>query len=66
MRKASQSSERTWASAAWIALAFVAVATAASALINPLLGRTVHWDIVAVLMPMLFVVFTVVFKKRWA
>jgi hypothetical protein len=48
----------------WAAV-IVAVATAASTLINPLLDRTVHWDIVAVLMPTLFVLFSFLFKKRW-
>lgn len=56
---------RTWASALLTAAAIVAVATAASALINPLLGRTVHWNIVAVLMPSLFVFFTLAIKNRW-
>jgi hypothetical protein len=48
-----------------MAMVIVLVATAASALINPLLGRVVHWTIVAVLMPTLFVAFAVLFKKRW-
>ena len=56
---------RTWASAAVLALVIVAVATAASALINPLLGRVVHWNIVAVLMPALFALFTLLLRKRW-
>ena len=46
------------------ALALVAFATLASVLINPLLGRVVHWNIMAVLMPALFVGFTVLLKKR--
>ena len=64
MRKAIELSERTWGSAAWLALAIVTIATVASAVINPLLGRSVHWDIRAMLMPAIFVAFTVLFKKR--
>ena len=56
--------DRTWARAAVLALALVAVAMLASVVINPLLGRVVHWNIVAVLMPTLFVGFTVLLKKR--
>jgi hypothetical protein len=57
--------DRTWGSSAVAALIIMAVATASSALINPLIGRTVHWDIVAMLMPTLFLLFTVLFRKRW-
>ena len=56
---------RTWTSAVLAAAAIVAIATVASALINPVLGRTVHWNIVAVLMPSLFVLFTLAIKNRW-
>ncbi len=47
-----------------LAFALVAVATLASVVINPLLDRVVHWNIMAVLMPALFVGFTVLLKKR--
>ncbi len=57
--------DRTWVNSAVLALVIVIIATIASALINPLLNRVVHWNIVAVLMPSLFVLFTVLFKKRW-
>ena len=56
--------DRTWARAALIALALVVVATIASAVINPLLERVVHWNIMAVLMPALFVGFTLLLRKR--
>ena len=56
--------DRTWARAAVLALALVAVAMLVSVVINPLLGRVVHWNIMAVLMPALFVGFTVLLKKR--
>lgn len=57
-------SDRTWTAAILSAAVLVVIATAASALINPLLGRSVHWDIVAILMPSLFVLFALLFKKR--
>jgi 4-hydroxybenzoate polyprenyltransferase len=57
--------DRKWVEAILSAAVLVVIATAASALINPLLGRTVHWNIVAVLMPSLFIVFALLFKKRW-
>jgi hypothetical protein len=60
-----QAKDRGWVESLVWAAVIVAVATAASTLINPLLDRTVHWDIVAVLMPTLFVLFSFLFKKRW-
>ena len=63
--QASRRDDRDWRSSALLALALVAVATVASAVINPLIDRTVHWDIMVVLMPTLFALFTVLFKKRW-
>jgi hypothetical protein len=65
MPNKSRVSERRWGEAVLWAAVIVALATAASALINPLIGRTVHWNIVAVLMPTLFVLFAVLLKKRW-
>ena len=62
--QAARAPDRTWARAALVALALVGVATAASVVINPLLGRVVHWNIMAVLMPTLLVLFTVLLKKR--
>ena len=56
--------DRTWARAAALALALVAVATLVSVVVNPLLDRTVHWNIMAVMMPALFVGFTILLKKR--
>ena len=56
---------RTWNSAILAAAIVVAVATLASALINPVLGRVVHWNIIAVLMPSMFVLFAVAIKNRW-
>ena len=63
--QAKSVADRTWTSSVVLSAAIVAVATLASALINPLLDRVVHWNIVAVLMPSLFVIFVLLFKKRW-
>ena len=62
--RAARAPDRTWARAAIVALALVSIATVASAVINPMLGRVVHWNIMAVLMPTLLVLFTVLLKKR--
>ena len=59
-----KAADRTWTEALRWALVVV-VATIASAFLNPLIGRTVHWNIMAVLMPTLFVAFVFLFKKRW-
>ncbi|MEE8518775.1 MAG: hypothetical protein V3S98_06595 [Dehalococcoidia bacterium] len=63
--QADSVADRTWTSSVVLSAAIVAIATLASALINPLLDRVVHWNIVAVLMPSLFVIFVLLFKKRW-
>ncbi len=60
-----QVADRTWTEALKWAVLIVVVATIASAVVNPLIGRTVHWNIMAVLMPALFIAFTFLFKKRW-
>ena len=57
--------KRTWRSAVLTSAALVVLAIAASALVNPLLGRVVHWNIVAVLMPAMFILFTLALRKRW-
>ncbi len=60
-----QVADRTWTEALKWAVLIVVAATIASAVVNPLIGRTVHWNIMAVLMPALFIAFTFLFKKRW-
>jgi 4-hydroxybenzoate polyprenyltransferase len=64
-RREQPAGDRGWKETILSALALVVLATVASALINPLLDRTVHWNIVAVLMPSLFVLFALLFRKRW-
>ncbi len=61
----ARKSDRKWIESILSAAVLVVIATGASALINPLLGRTTHWNIVAVLMPSLFILFALLFKKRW-
>ena len=63
-KAAEREPDRTWGRVVALAFALVVVATLASVVINPLLGRVVHWNIMAVLMPALFVAFTVLLKKR--
>ncbi len=65
MRNPGIARKRTWRTAVLTSAALVALATAASALINPLLGRVVHWNIVAVLMPAMFICVTLALRKRW-
>ncbi len=60
-----QVADRTWTEALKWAVLIVVVATIASAVVNPLIGRTVHWNIMAVLMPALFIAFAFLFKTRW-
>ena len=47
------------------AAAFISIATVVSALLNPVLGRTVHWTFMAVLMPSLSALFTAAVENRW-
>ena len=63
-RAAAHEPDRTWRRAVALAFALVAIATLASVVVNPLLGRVVHWNIMAALMPALFVGFAVLLKKR--
>ena len=57
--------KRGWlVSLAW-AGALVGGVIVLSAVVNPLFGRYVHWDWMAVLAPTLFVVLTLAFRWRW-
>ena len=57
---------RSWAVSLFIATAIVGVAIILSATINPLFGRSVHWDWMAVLAPAGFVALTIAFRRGWA
>jgi len=52
------------ASAVW-ALIAVGITVVLSAVINPLLGRVVHWDWMAVAAPALFLAVAVALRRRW-
>ena len=56
---------RRWRiSIVWAAV-FVGAGVAISATVNPLLGRTIHWDWMAGLAPTLFIVLAVAIRRRW-
>ncbi len=56
---------RSWVvSLAWAA-AIVGVAVAVSAVINPALGRSVHWDWMAGLASTLFAALSIALRRRW-
>ena len=56
---------RGWAFSLFWAAAIVGVSIIASATINPLFDRSVHWDWMAVLAPAGFIALTLAFRKRW-
>ena len=56
---------RTWAFSLFWAALVVGVAIVGSATINPLFGRFVHWDWMAGVAPVGFVVLAVAFRRRW-
>jgi hypothetical protein len=46
-------------------VAIVGLAIVASATINPLFGRYVHWDWMAGVAPTGFILVTLAFRRRW-
>ncbi len=62
---ADQSGSRTWAFSLFWAALLVGVAIVASATINPLFGRFVHWDWMAGIAPVGFVTMALAFRRRW-
>ncbi len=57
--------KRSWPIALLWAGALVGISMILSAVVNPLFGRYVHWDWMAVLAPTLFVVITLSLRRRW-
>ena len=57
--------KRAWRPSLMRAAILVGAAVALSAVVNPLLGRSVHWDWMAGLASTLFVVATIAFRRRW-
>ena len=56
---------RGWAFSLFWAAAIVGVSIIASATVNPLFGRSVHWDWMAVLAPAGFIALSLAFRRRW-
>ena len=62
---ADGSGNRRWVVAVPVAALLVGVGVFLSAVINPLFGRYVHWDWMAVLAPVLFIVAVAAVRRRW-
>ena len=56
---------RRWRTSVVWAAVFVGAGVALSATVNPLLGRTIHWDWMAGLAPTLFIALAVAIRRRW-
>ncbi|MDA1215392.1 MAG: hypothetical protein O2812_00780 [Chloroflexi bacterium] len=56
---------RSWRLSAVAAVALVTLGVSLSAIINPLLGRYVHWDWMAGLAPALFILALFALRRRW-
>ena len=57
--------KRSWRVSVAVAAAIVGVGIWLSATVNPLFGRYVHWDWMAIAAPALVVALTVALRKRW-
>ncbi len=64
-RKKEDVQPRPWPLSVGLASVFVAVALVLSATINPLFGRSVHWDWAAGLSAVLLVVLATAVRRRW-
>ena len=62
---ADGSENRRWVVVIPVAAVLVGVGVFLSAVINPLFGRYVHWDWMAVLAPILFIVAVAAVRRRW-
>ena len=62
---AGGSNNRSWIVAIPVAAVLVGVGVFLSAVINPLFGRYVHWDWMAVLAPVLFIAAVAAVRRRW-
>ncbi len=58
--------KRSWRAAIAISAPVLAAVIVVSATLNPLIGRAVHWDWVAVAAPVLLVAMVVALRNRWA
>ena len=64
-RTAEELIPRSWQVSLLWAAVIVSIGIVASATINPLFGRFVHWDWMAVVAPAGFIALTLAFRKRW-
>ena len=56
---------RNWPVSLGWAAALVGIAVALSASVNPLFGRSVHWDWMAGLAPTMLVLGAIALRRRW-
>ena len=56
---------RSWIVSIPVAAVLVGVGVLLSAVINPLFGRYVHWDWMAILAPILFIAAVAAVRRRW-
>ncbi|HKI59374.1 MAG TPA: hypothetical protein VKA00_09180 [Trueperaceae bacterium] len=56
---------RPWLRSAGSSLLIVALLIAASALLNPMLGRYVHWRRIDIGAPLVFVGLALALRRRW-
>lgn len=56
---------RTWPVSLIWATGIIGVSIILSATINPILGRYVHWDWMAGVAPVSFVLLLLAFRRRW-
>ena len=56
---------RSWPFSVGLSVGVIAVGVVLSATVNPLFGRAVHWDWMAVLVPVLLIGLTLALRRRW-
>ena len=64
-KSAQAVSSRNWKASILWALVVVGVFVAISATVNPIFGRSVHWDWMAGVAPVELAAFVVVLRRRW-
>ena len=64
-RSRRQATPRSWVLSLFWATAIVGLSIIASATINPLFERSVHWDWMAGVAPVGFVALTMAFRRGW-
>jgi len=57
--------KRSWLVSLAMAAAVVGASILVSAVVNPLFGRSVHWDWMAGLAPTLYVISVIALRRRW-